>query len=141
MTRFRGIFRGALLTLVAGVALAAHHEAPPQAGKTQFQSYCASCHGLDGKGGSPMADSLTKPPADLTKIAARNNGSFPGALVTEMIDEPRQVKLHGTRDMPVRGQELGGTLVGGGGTEARNLRIRGDIQAIVGYLQSIQIAE
>ncbi len=34
------------------------------------------CHGEGGKGDGPAGVSLTKPPADLTQLAARNNGKF-----------------------------------------------------------------
>jgi len=49
----------------------------PQA---MFSGYCAACHGLDGKGTGPAAAALKKAPADLTKISARNGGTFPAAI-------------------------------------------------------------
>ena len=84
-----------------------------------------------------MADYVTKPPANLTTIKARNNGEFPAVRIMEIIDGRRALKLHGTRDMPVWGQELGGTM-GGSANEAKKMKIKGDIQAIVNYLQTIQ---
>ena len=116
--------------------LAAHHEAPV-AGKQQFQNNCAACHGLDGKGAGPVASFLTKPPADLTKISARNNGEFPAVKLMEIIDGRREVKVHGPRDMPVWGNRLG-SAAEGAGTESEKLMAKGDIQAIVSYLKTIQ---
>ena len=46
-------------------------------GAELFKTYCAVCHGIDAKGNGPMAKSLKTAPADLTRIAARNRGSFP----------------------------------------------------------------
>jgi mono/diheme cytochrome c family protein len=46
------------------------------AGKDLYKAYCLQCHGTDGKGDGPRAESLTTKPADLTQIAARNGGKF-----------------------------------------------------------------
>ena len=45
-------------------------------GKDLYKAYCAQCHGLEGKGDGPIAATLKKPPADLTQLAARNDGKF-----------------------------------------------------------------
>jgi len=72
------------------------------AGK-MFDTYCAVCHGKEGKGNGPAAGSLTKVPADLTKLAARNNGTFPEVKVRRYIEGLDEVAAHGTRDMPMWG--------------------------------------
>src|SRR5579863_7414040 len=46
-------------------------------GREMFNTYCAACHGKEGRGDGPAAPALKKAPADLTTIAARNNGKFP----------------------------------------------------------------
>ena len=46
-------------------------------GRYEYEAGCAACHGDDGKGGGPVAPSLTKAPANLTIIAKKNNGVFP----------------------------------------------------------------
>jgi mono/diheme cytochrome c family protein len=38
----------------------------PASGKEMYISYCAACHGTDGKGNGPAASALKIPPADLT---------------------------------------------------------------------------
>jgi mono/diheme cytochrome c family protein len=72
--------------------------------KQMFDSYCAVCHGKDGKGGGPAAKALTKAPADLTKLTARNNGAFPAIHVQRFIEGQDEVAAHGTRDMPMWGE-------------------------------------
>jgi mono/diheme cytochrome c family protein len=72
--------------------------------KQMFDSYCAVCHGKDGKGGGPAAKALTKVPADLTKLSARNSGAFPAIHVQRFIEGSDEVAAHGTRDMPMWGE-------------------------------------
>jgi len=72
-------------------------------GKSEFQSSCASCHGVDGKGKGPVSDQLKVAPTDLTIIAKKNNGVFPISALYETIDGRKAVAAHGTREMPVWG--------------------------------------
>ena len=73
-------------------------------GPALYQAYCASCHGKDAKGGGPMAKSLKVPPADLTRISARNAGTFPLMRIERIISGEEQTGSgHGTREMPVWG--------------------------------------
>ena len=46
------------------------------AGKSEYQSSCETCHGADGKGKGPLSTQLKVPPADLTVLAKKNNGVF-----------------------------------------------------------------
>jgi mono/diheme cytochrome c family protein len=68
-----------------------------------FNTYCAVCHGKEGKGDGPAAKALAKAPADLTKLSARNNGTFPEVRVRRYIEGQDEVAAHGTRDMPMWG--------------------------------------
>ena len=45
-------------------------------GKDLYKAYCEQCHGAGGNGDGPAVANLKKPPADLTQLAARNNGKF-----------------------------------------------------------------
>jgi mono/diheme cytochrome c family protein len=102
-------------------------------GPELFKAYCATCHGKDAKGGGPMAASLRIPPTDLTRIAARNGGTFPFLQVQKIISgEQQPATIHGTREMPVWGpifsevswdQDLG--------------RVR--IYSLAMYLEAIQV--
>lgn len=73
-------------------------------GPNLFKAYCAVCHGPKATGGGPMAAFLKTAPPDLTRISARNGGTFPLARVRQVIsgEDPRTAG-HGTRDMPVWG--------------------------------------
>jgi mono/diheme cytochrome c family protein len=73
-------------------------------GPALYKAYCASCHGTEGKGDGPMASSLKSAPADLTRIAARNGGTFPLMRIEKIISgEERPAGGHGTQQMPVWG--------------------------------------
>jgi len=69
-----------------------------------FTSYCAVCHGTDGKGGGPAASALKTAPADLTKLSANNGGKYPALKVSSAIRGSNDLPAHGSKDMPVWGQ-------------------------------------
>ena len=75
-------------------------------GKLSYESNCASCHGLTGQGDGPMAIHLTRNVPDLTMLAKRNNGILPAAEMYNVIVGEKQIPSHGSRDMPVWGQEF-----------------------------------
>ena len=93
-----------MLALFSGFALAAKSGEKTDIGKSEYQAYCANCHGLSGKGDGPIADLLTKKAADLTVLSRTNGGVFPIARIYEVIDGTKDVKIHGSRDMPIWGQ-------------------------------------
>lgn len=74
-------------------------------GKREYDSNCASCHGLKGKGDGPLRPFLTKSPADLTTLSKRNAGIYPFHAVYAIIDGRQDVAAHGPGDMPVWGAE------------------------------------
>jgi mono/diheme cytochrome c family protein len=74
----------------------------PLTGQILYVRHCASCHGPDGEGDGPLAASLKRPPADLTRLAERD-GRFDEARVMQAIDGRREVTEHGPREMPVWG--------------------------------------
>lgn len=84
------MYRQNWIWAVAGATalLAACAPAPPEvtSGRAQYETFCLACHGEAGRGDGPLAESLTKRPADLTGIAARNGGVFPMARVMSTID-------------------------------------------------------
>lgn len=75
----------------------------PVSGSEMFNSYCAACHGTDGKGGGPAVAALKTPPPNLTTLSARNNGKFPELRVYQAIRGDLDMPAHGTKDMPVWG--------------------------------------
>lgn len=95
-----------------------------------FNNYCAVCHGKEGKGNGPAATALVKAPADLTRISARNGGTFPEVRVKRYIEGLDEVAAHGTRDMPMWG-ELFRSL----NRDTAAIRV----QALSDYLKSMQV--
>ena len=73
------------------------------AGKADFMTYCATCHGRSGSGDGPVANQLITAPADLTILKKNNGGTFPEDRIHMVIDGRKVVKGHGTRDMPIWG--------------------------------------
>jgi mono/diheme cytochrome c family protein len=75
----------------------------PASGEEMYRSYCASCHGTDGKGGGPAAEALKVHPVDLTALTSKNGGVFPRDRVRETIRGDVGFSAHGRKDMPVWG--------------------------------------
>lgn len=75
----------------------------PSSGKDMFATYCAACHGTDGKGGGPAVAALKVPPPDLTTMSKRNGGKFPQLRVYNTINGDVNVPAHGSKDMPIWG--------------------------------------
>jgi mono/diheme cytochrome c family protein len=104
-------------------------------GEQHFVRYCAACHGPEGRGDGPAATALAKPPADLTRIAARRGGSFPDAEIAATIDGRFEVSAHGSREMPVWGRRLAEPIA----EDATGEEVaRGRIDVLVEYLKTIQ---
>jgi len=72
-------------------------------GQEMFKTYCAVCHGNEGKGNGPAAEALKVPPSDLTSLAARNGGKYPGLKVSAIIRGEEVLAAHGSKDMPIWG--------------------------------------
>ena len=86
-----------------GGTLAAQDTVPsPVSGKEMFLAYCAVCHGVDGKGQGPVASALKRRPTDLTMLAQKNRGKFPGAEITKELKSLAQAP-HGSQEMPIWG--------------------------------------
>ena len=132
----------ALALLAASSAATSAGDDEAQAAARDFRSYCAPCHGLDGKGGGPVAVVLKTAPADLTLIGQRHGGRFPTEAVYITIEGTDMPAAHGSREMPVWGMWFTGQAVGEGlllkdakpAAEAARKRIR----ALVRYIETIQ---
>ncbi len=74
-------------------------------GKHEYETHCAECHGLSGKGDGPyvqlLRSSIVLP--DLTELSKKNRGVFPVEHVVETIDGRAPVRAHGPTDMPIWG--------------------------------------
>jgi len=97
----------ACLAVASGSLLSAPRVAADPAlenGKVLFEKYCASCHGIDGRGGTELAKLFEIDPPDLTRIATRRGGWFPEVVLKEIVDG--RFAAHGRREMPVWGETL-----------------------------------
>lgn len=138
--------RSLSLFVVAGVAIAfavytsaSSQEpmaAPPATadeipnGRDLFIGHCAICHGLDGRGQGPLAEAMKIVPADLTQIAAKHQGTFPDAKVSDFIRNGGAVLGHGSRAMLPWGLYF---------SERHNPAVgKARIKALVAYLKSLQ---
>ena len=101
-------------------------------GKEMFHSYCASCHGVDGKGNGPAAPALKKQPTDLTLLAQKNVGKFPTMHVMSSIQDVTQ-NVHGSKDMPVWGPILSSVSSRNPGV------VRMRITNLTEYIESLQV--
>jgi mono/diheme cytochrome c family protein len=117
------------------VRVAADDAVLVESGERSFLRHCSACHGLEGKGDGPVAPVLIKPPADLTRIAARRGGEFPDAAIADFIDGRTDVAAHGSREMPVWGRVFSRPIAEG--TTGEEV-VRGQLWILVEYLKSIQ---
>jgi len=76
----------------------------PTSGAEMYKTYCAVCHGIDGKGNGPAAAALKTAPTDLTSLSKSNGGKYPEMKVASTIRGEGNLPAHGTAEMPVWGQ-------------------------------------
>lgn len=113
--------------------------APPESsaaavsGAYSFRTYCASCHGLDGRGEGPLTDSLRFQPPDLTLIAKRSGGEFPTEKVVRIVDGRSPVKGHGGPEMPIWGDAFRNAETGYDDAAAK-----AKVRAVVDHLKTLQ---
>ena len=104
----------------------------PTNAKQMYDSYCASCHGPDAKGGGPVASQLKTAPPDLTILSREHDGKFPSAHIAAVLRFGVEVPAHGSAAMPVWGRVLGPL-------DPRNSQITDlRIANLSHYLESIQ---
>lgn len=130
----RGLSLLALLSMITAASNAQQQEVA-EAGKVPYRQYCATCHGLEGKGNGPMAKLLKVKPANLTQLRVKHDDFFPFWDVYRAVDGRKDIWGHGPRDMPIWGtvfkQEAGGDPAADLQTYARMLEI-------VYYIESLQ---
>ena len=100
-------------------------------GPDLFRAYCASCHGLSGKGAGPAAPALKVNVPDLTLLAENHRGQFPAAYVHEVILGDKILAAHGSREMPIWGPVFHQVEAD---VDRGNVRL----ENLVKYLESIQ---
>ena len=101
-------------------------------GRDTFDFYCAPCHGVDGRGGGPVAEALATTPPDLTLMASRRGGTFPSKDVRDFVTGAgRPIVAHGSGTMPVWGPTFQAL-------DPSDRRVQVRIANVVAYLASIQ---
>jgi mono/diheme cytochrome c family protein len=97
-----------------------------------FNSYCAVCHGKDGKGNGPAASAMKTPPTDLTLLAKNSGGKYPASHVAAVIKGQATTPSHGSQDMPVWGPLFSSISQGHEG------QVQQRITNLVTYIEGLQ---
>jgi mono/diheme cytochrome c family protein len=134
-----------VLTLVLAMAMMTSAQEPKKeikhvpirptsaaSGQEMYKSYCAVCHGTDGKGNGPAAAALKVPPPDLTTLAEKNGGKYPALRVSAIIRGEEILAAHGSKDMPIWGHLFWGMS---GGHEAE---VQQRVANLNKYIESLQ---
>lgn len=109
-SRRRSVFIGISVSL-AVFALARQNEikhvpitrTSASSGHEMYATYCAACHGKEGRGNGPAAEALKVQPSNLTALAKKNGGKYPASHVSSAITGDLEMPAHGSREMPVWG--------------------------------------
>jgi len=103
-------------------------------GSYAYRTNCASCHGADGKGEGPLAESLRFHPPDLTLLAKRNGGEYPADKVRRIVDGRKPLSGHGGPDMPIWGDAFRSAETGYDDT-----KVKEKIRSVVDFLRTLQV--
>jgi len=101
-------------------------------GQQMYTSYCAPCHGADGRGSGPAASAMKSHPSDLTLLTRKNHGKYPDTHVVSILQFGTEVSSHGSATMPVWGPILGN--MNRSNLQDKQLRISN----LARYLETIQ---
>jgi len=104
-------------------------------GRATYLRYCGACHGPAGKGDGVASSFMTPKPADLTRLAEQNGGTFPFNKVMSYIDGTQDVRAHGDPVMPVWGEVFRAEAAWDMG---RRTEVHGKLMLITDYIRSIQ---
>jgi len=79
----------------------ANQKISPGDGKAMYASYCAPCHGANGKGNKSVPSSAMRTPPDLTTLSQNNHGVYPAERVIGVIGHGTSTSGHDQTGMPV----------------------------------------
>ena len=127
-----------VIMLFCSYPMTAHSQTGVDSGASLYHQYCASCHGHDGSGNGPVASSLKAKPPNLTTISARREGDFPRHEIAGIIAGDTMPPIHGTRLMPIWGEQLQKDVIG---TANKTAIAHGRISFLIDYLITIQNGE
>ena len=120
------------LLLTGNLSAQALNAKVPLDGPSIYKAYCAACHGADGKGDGPAAETLKYKPIDLTAIAKNNKGMFPRNTIEQVLQNGEKWKAHGSKQMPTWGPIFLAV-------DANDKIAYAHIHNLVTYLESIQV--
>jgi mono/diheme cytochrome c family protein len=111
------------------------NKTPAYSGKQMYTSYCAPCHGVDGRGNGPAAVALKQPLTDLSALSRNNGGKFPAVHVISALRFGASNPAHGTAEMPVWGPILSNMDRAAANSNVKELRISN----LSRYVKSLQV--
>jgi mono/diheme cytochrome c family protein len=111
-------------------------------GRYEYETYCAVCHGTDGKGNGPFTMLLNKRVPDLSVLAKNNRGIFPFARAYDVVVGTADVGAHGSREMPIWGDVFIGRAQSVYGPNYRestgDAYVKARVLALVEYISRLQ---
>jgi mono/diheme cytochrome c family protein len=105
-----------------------------ETGKHDYDTLCASCHGVTGTGEG--RDLTEANPPDITQLSRKNGGKFPFEQVYRTVDGREMKGSHARFAMPFWGDYL--QKQGQQSTPASNAAVKERITAIVRYVETLQ---
>ena len=121
--------------LLAWNAAAGAADYVAMSGQELYVRFCASCHGVTGRGDGPVAGAFKVEVPDLTLIARRAKGAYPRDRIERIIDGRHIFAAHGSRTMPVWGENFSRLELGNPDAE-RGTRLI--IQRLADYVWLLQ---
>ncbi len=107
-------------------------QTPSNSGKAMFNSYCAVCHGKEGKGNGPAASAMKTPPTDLSALAKQNGGKYPAAHVAAVLKGQAMTPAHGSQDMPIWGPLFSSI------SQGHEAQVQQRVTNLVSYIETLQ---
>ena len=101
-------------------------------GQEMYASYCAVCHGANATGNGPAQSALKIPATDLTTLAQKNGGKYPGLHVSSILRGDAELAAHGSKDMPVWGPLFRNL------SQGHDAEVQQRIANINSYIESLQ---
>ena len=108
-----------------------------EAGRAEYLSACAACHGENADGNGPIATMLKTRVPGLRTLAANNEGEFPLLETFMIVDGSTGVRAHGN-PMPVFGNRYEAEVGATRGDYSSEQAVRARVLELVYYLQAIQ---